>query len=294
MSVFPPTVPARVVLAGAVGFVSSFAVVLTLSGERKRSVGTDGSNRETPHSRVPTLNESIAKELADLSPRPTAILALAERLAPLDQAQREAALAHALELPPETRRSLLAILLVQWAESEPADAAGWCLDHLPAGFRGECLGDIARIWARSDPVALGDWWVANHSTEELADSSRDSIINVFRETDPVALARYLGRPELSRTFFTGLFFRRPLARTSPLSHYAAAIRDNVGYAGEVEHLTQESSARHQPGKSGWNGLFEQVAVEWHRENPAACEEWLDGFSQDAQLAAWHRIREADE
>ena len=127
--------------------------------------------------------------------------------------------------------------------------------------------------------------------DQLLRSGDRGIRTILSRIDPLAYATYMELPRLHVISTSGGIEPAALP-VEELPRYAEAIIGNVGYDPEhPDHLTLQSTARHLPGKSGWNDLFEQVAVAWHHESPDACETWLQRFSDEAQIAARHRIHQ---
>jgi hypothetical protein len=52
-----------------------------------------------------------------------------------------------------------------------------------------------------------------------------------------------------------------------------------------QHTGESRGQSHIPTKNGWNELFEQTAIAWHRMNPAKCDAWLSTWPENAQLVA---------
>lgn len=224
----------------------------------------------------------MLRSMADAGelPRVEQLLTFGQSAAGLSSEVREEFFVQLLEMSEEQRRSPLALLLLQWAENDPGAAVLWCREHLKGSEQDALEDELLKTWAHRDAFGCIDWWVANTSNQV-----RHSAVMIDRmlRADVVAYAYLMDRPEMHFISVRGGIQPSDMPSPDRLPELAAAVVGNVGYR-------TDAVRRNQPGKSGWNELFEQVAVAWHAHSPRDCEAWLGEFSEEAQAAAWVRIR----
>lgn len=220
------------------------------------------------------------------------LLALAARAGKLSSENRKLALEMLLELPEEERRSMLAVLLVRWLEEDPEGAVTWCESELKGAERRELLFELTTTWAHQDAQELAYWWAENIPDADLYKLGRQSVGKILSQVNPLVFAEYLELPRLHQMVSMGDIPEEALPGPEGLPNYAKSFIGKVAYkSSDPELLRQRSTARHQKGKSGWNQLFEMVAVKWHRDSPEKCEAWLSQFPEEAQISARHRIKD---
>ena len=219
-------------------------------------------------------------------------LKMAKRAGELSAKEREAALARILEMPEEERREILAVVLLRWLESDPIGAVMWCQAELKGGERSELLFELTTTWAYQDASGLAHWWAENTPKEDIHRLGEHSVGNILAKVDPMVYAEYMEMPRLHRIQEIGGIQEETIPGPDELPQYAEALVGKVAYdKSKPDALKKLSSARHMPGKSGWNHLFEKVAVHWYRSDPKKVDAWLENFSEEAQISARHWIKD---
>ncbi|MES2709536.1 MAG: hypothetical protein V4726_23265 [Verrucomicrobiota bacterium] len=287
----------------ALGFASAvLAVRLTGSGGSGDGSGS-GTKAPSPHDggisplsapaagkRTPSL--PAAGDFQKMEPRDR--LACAFQLRGLSAEQRQAFLQDCLQRSAPERTPLLSLLLSEWAESEPSRAAEWILSHLKGAEAQKCQDDVLRTWAARDAQALAEWADAQYRKEDRGLTF--PAMKALERHAPLWFAR-MSEMECNRgTVSSNMEFpglRAPgaaKAMSSRLDGHVAYVSD----AAEMRRaLATGSTGRHQQHKWGWNELFETTAVQWHAEDPAACDQWLSTWPENAQAAARYFISEAE-
>ncbi|MDB6136334.1 MAG: hypothetical protein JWM59_4577 [Verrucomicrobiales bacterium] len=173
-------------------------------------------------------------------------------------------------------------------------AAAWILSHLQGADSQKCLDDVLRTWASRDGGDLARW--ADAEFPKHGHSLISRTMRALGGYAPVWFAR-MSEMECNRgtvwsnTEFLGL--RAPGAAKA----ISSELQGHVAYTSDPAEmrraLNTDSSGRHAMGKWGWNELFETTAVRWHAENPAACDQWLATWPENAQAAARHFINQSE-
>lgn len=279
-------------LAGAViGFASGAFAVRMIT--RSPASGFPPASAALPaaSSSLPPANPAPAlPSAADFqSMEPVAKLNQALQLQSLSAEQRQDFLRDCLRQPAPERTPLLALLLAQWAEKQPAEAADWILANLKEPESTTCLNDVFNTWASHDGKTLAEW--ANAHFEEKGLDLVNKAMTALERLSPVWFARIVEMDCNRSSIWGGMEFdslRAPGAARA----MSAELQGHVAYSSDLSKMTSGSSNRHQEQKWGWNELFERTAVYWHAEDPAACDAWLETFPENARLAARHYIGKA--
>ena len=236
--------------------------------------------------------EGIRQWISSGEKNRSGLLEMAERAGYLSNEERREALEEVLELPEEERREMLAMILLRWLESDPIGSVKWCQSELKGQERSEILFELTKTWAYQDASDLAHWWAENTPQEDIHRLGEKSVGNILAKVDPLIYAEYMEMPRLHRIQEVGGIQEETLPGPEDLPAYAEALLGKVAYnASKPEWLTKLSSARHMPGKSGWNHLFERVAVHWYRRDPEKVDAWLENFSEEAQFSARHWIKD---
>lgn len=271
-------------LAGVLGFALALACCLPFVKWGQES------ERAEPAPVVPSVPVEDF-EIEVLPTEPGKWLGFARQAGALPGAGRETALGRLLELPEKERREALTMLLLRWSESDPSGAVLWCQNNLEGVEHRAVLKDLATTWAHRDAMGIAQWWAEHMPDSEVFSGGTSGITGVLARTDPIAYATYMDIPRLHKIRSGGVIEENAIPRGDRLPAFARQIVGNVGYhTDKPDTLKDQTLDRHLPGKSGWNQLFEIVARHWHKESPEACEAWLDGFPEEAQIAARFRIK----
>ena len=193
-------------LFGGLGFIIALGCCLPFVHWEKNS--PDSTEKEL----VPEPKRAVAAPIKSLGDRLTehfseagseSPLSLFEGLPSPSIEELEGALASLLQHPESKRHSALAILLLKWAESDPAGAIQWCLEHLRDRERGEMIQDIASTWAHRDALALTHWWCEKMPDDDVYRSGTGSALNILAQVDPIAFGTYLEIPRLHTMSLSG-------------------------------------------------------------------------------------------
>lgn len=293
----------RSFLRGLAGAASGFALGLVLvrltgqpaeSGAGQESVGKTGT--AAPSATAADLPKPGAWQAMDAKTK----LASSLGMRGASPEQRNALLQECLRRVEPERSALLAILLAGWAETEPAAAMEWTMAHLEGEPADNILRDLVDTWATRDGQALAEW--ANTYKRWMRDGHPFLLIfrvlNSLALHDPVAYANFLEMESNKDSVTAGRNFENSLRTEEAVKSMAAGLTGHVAYADNPTEfqraLNQQSTARHaERAKSGWNELFENTAVAWHRMHPAECDAWLSAWPENAQAAARYFIRKAE-
>ena len=280
-----------------VGFLLSFACCLPFVEWHEEARGEEAGDRSGRARVIESASKtSFAEVLGEWIPGEEnsrgILLRIAERAGGLSEEERSATLVKILELPEEERRELLAMVLLAWLETDPVATVMWCQAELKDGERSALLFELTTTWAYQDARGLAHWWAGNTPEEDLHRLGEKSVGNILAKVDPMIYAEYMEMPRLHRIQEIGGIKEETIPGPGELPDYAAALVGRVAYVeNKPELLTKLSSARHLPGKSGWNHLFERVAVHWYRSAPEEVEVWLEQFPEEAQVSARHWIQD---
>ncbi len=237
-----------------------------------------------------------------LSLSPAEKVSLSQRFPRLDAAQRAQWLADAMERPEPERTSCIALIMLDWAQVDPAAAGEWALGELRDDCRIQCFHDIVESWAASGAKGLPEWWngmATCKAPPQGAGYLQGAVQKRLSYHNPLAHARFQELPCVKNPYSGAgdQFTERHLSTPQKIAAMAAAVTGNVSYnpdpADLRSNLERESLDRHADKKNVWNSIFEETAMAWHRNDPAACDTWLQTFPENAQLAARHFI-EKDE
>lgn len=299
----------RAFLRGIAGAASGFALGLVLARLAVKPAAS-GAGRESPPAMSGQAGPAAApspSNTANLPPPGTwpamdakAKLACSLGLRGASPERRTALLQECLRRAEPERGALLALLLSEWAETEPAAAMEWALAHPDGEIGAQNYHDIMRTWAARHGQGLAEWANAYRlkPPEGPALSVTGHVLNALGLHDPVAYANFLEMESNKGSVSAGRSFENSLRTEAEVQSIAARLPGHVAYEDDPTKfqraLTQESSARHGGNgtKSGWNELFENTATAWHRMNPAECDAWLSTFPENAQAAARHFIGKA--
>lgn len=218
----------------------------------------------------------------------------------LTPAQRAGWLADALQRPEPERTTFIALIVHDWAQTDPAAAGDWVLAELKDDCRVECFQDIVESWAARNGAALAAWWngVATRQPPPPGPPGirylTGAVQQRLRHHDTLAFARFQEMECVKNPYGDpgDKFIERKLATPNQIASMATAVAAEIAYQpGAVDWDDNYGQARHANKKNVWNVLFEDTAVAWHRSDPAACEAWLSTFPENAQTAARHFISE---
>lgn len=304
--------PLRTFLAATASFGIACLVARLVVGGLVNSAPAPAAAAAQASPVVPALT-SLPAAGAYAAVSPTDRVALSQSLCRLDPKRRDEWLAEAMQRDEPERSALLKLLLLGWAETDPAAAADWALGELTDISRFRCFSDIAESWGARDALALAHWWAATaanqppvwerrtvpENTASMGPLLQYAVEKVLRRNDPLAFARFQEMDCCRRITVPGVFvdnfLGRRLSTLQQIADMAAAVQGHVAYVSDPEELrdglTRNFPTRHADKKIIWNSIFEQTAVAWHRRDPAACGAWLQTFPENAQTAARHFIRE---
>ncbi|MEM7385528.1 MAG: hypothetical protein AAF514_11345 [Verrucomicrobiota bacterium] len=277
-------------LFGVTGYVLAFACCLPFVrwGKKGAQPSAVASHQPPEAPAVPTVASAV--DTGSFPTEPAGWLAFGQAAGTLSRDDCAKALDRILELPESERQTSLTLLLLRWLDSDPGAAVLWCQEHLEGIEHRTVLKDLATTWAHRDSIGLAHWWAGNMPDSEVFSGGSGGITGVLARTDPIAYATYMDIPRLHKIRSGGVIENETIPNGDQLPAFARRMIGQVGYETDrPEALRERTLERHLPGKSGWNHLFEKVAVRWHEVSPAACEAWLSGFSEEAQIAARHRI-----
>jgi hypothetical protein len=286
---------------GCLGFAAAFAAARWLLAESHQQQ-TDALPRHTL-----AREGKSSKVLASLpGPQefkaltPEAKLRLSLRLCELSSEQREAFLQECLRRDDPEREPLLSLLLLGWAASSPSAACEWALTNLDGPIRKHCLGDLFNTWAVRDGSALARWYDEKVRKEgpEASELSKIDITNPLSQYDPTALAQFAELECNRNSVMWGFDFGRSLRTPEAVQNIASQLGGHPRYIDDPNRLRDvlpmNSSERNAAGsKWGWNALFEETAVAWHRMDANACDAWLSSWPENAQVVARHFIAKAE-
>ncbi|MES2709442.1 MAG: hypothetical protein V4726_22780 [Verrucomicrobiota bacterium] len=299
----------RAFLRGLAGAASGFTLGLVLARSAGKTAASGAGRASVPvmsgqAEPAAAPSTSITAHLPEAGTWPAmdakAKLACSLGLRGASPERRSALLQECLRRAGPERGTLLAILLSEWAETEPAAAMEWALAHPEGEITIQNFHDIMHTWAARHGQGLAEW--ANAYRLKPPDgpvfSVMGHVLNSLGLHDPVAYANFL-EMESNKGFVTsGRSFENSLRTEAEIKSMAARLSGHVAYADNPTEfqraLSQESSARHAGNgtKSGWNELFESTATAWHRMSPAECDAWLSTFPENAQAAARHFMMKA--
>jgi hypothetical protein len=232
---------------------------------------------------------------------PNARLAFSVRLRGLSAPQREEFLQQCLSRTEPERTSLLSLLLLDWAATEPAAACEWALSHLEGAAKSQCVQDLVRTWANRDGLALAEWYnafVVREGRAKLNGRPIDiDISSTLAQYDPVAYGRFAEMECNRDSVVWGMNFERSLRSLDTVKDIGMRLSGQVEYIQDLTKLRKDlaidSSGRCAPNKWGWNELFERTSVAWHRMDAEGCEAWLNTWPENAQMAARYSIAKAE-
>ena len=219
-------------------------------------------------------------------------LRMAELAGEMSDKERERILTKILAMSEEERREVLSVILLRWLESDPVGTVVWCQSELKGQERSDIIFELTTTWAYQDAIGLAHWWAENTPEKDIHRLGEKSVGNILAKVDPMVYAEYMEMARLHRIQEIGGIKEETIPGPDELPNYAEALLGKVAYVQDKpELLTRLSSARHMPGKSGWNHLFERVAVHWYRSDPKKVDAWLEKFPEEAQISARHWIKD---
>lgn len=287
----------RLLAGGVLGFVAAVLAV-RLTGSGGSSFPAPAVNaRVIPSPSVPATGKQRPPlpgpaDFQKMEPREKLTCALQLRGIPAEQ--RLALLQACLQSPGPERSALLSLLLAEWTESEPSQAAEWIFSHLKGAEARKCLADVLRTWAARDGKSLAEW--ANDHFQKYGRDLTSAAMDALQRHDPLWFAR-MSEMECHRdSVWSGMEFDS-LRAPGAAKAISSQLEGHVAYISDADEMGRAvalgSTGRHGKQKWGWNELFESTAVRWYAEDPAACDHWLNGFPVNAQAAARHFITEAE-
>ncbi len=289
------------VLAAAAGFAGCFFAgrkVLVPETSVPNVADTGGASIVQHTAKKPAMTS--LPECADLLRfHDTDWLKLSGLMDALTESECERMLETAHLLPEAPRSKTVSLLILQWAQTDPAAAAEWCLSHQGDRLNSAELRDLVAMWASRDGMGLARWWEERGEGDPgwAARPNTACVMHALIAGDPPAAASLVAGLNDSGGLWQRIDFVASLVTPEDVRKAMRSVEGQVAYSAEGKALAAElaiSGSAHSPAeKQGWNLLFEATAVALHKTDPAACDLWLTGFQENAQQAARHSIARAE-